>query len=646
VSRRLQLCFVYRHDDFEGTELHCVQRWSKVETEGAASHIFGANNTNEEEEKEEGASDPVVETPIPQQVLHAGNRAEDIAEIRGMGFSVDDDNEPAPENIPLPQENDNNAATDDGRTWGWAGIDHRKQANGLSTRARINCLSGLALEGATMLTIFLLFFPRKFMEEVVIIETNKRITGMQVTYGEFLQFLGLWLYMSTLSGFRRSDYWSSKPVSMREGAPYRFNEFMALKRFEAILIALAYTNETPPLYLDRFWEVRQIITAWNKNMSEIFTPSWVSCLDESMSPWNNRWTCPGWMFVPRKPHPFGNEYHSICCAETMIMYAIEIVEGKDAPPQRPRDPNERLGKTVGLLLRLCKSIYSRGFVVILDSGFCVLQGIIELRKKGVFAAAVIKKRKYWPKHVPGDAIDEKMEPTEVGDCNSLPGILEGVPYDLFVMKDSGYTMKIMSTYGSLLVKDGQKDSVRNYKNAEGQNVTKKFKYTEPFANHFLYRHCVDDHNNLRHSGISIEQTWRTHRWVNRVFAFLLAISEVNAFLAFRFFIWDSVDKMELLQFRRQLALALINNEWHGDKTVESPATRKRKMIHSMACAPPHASKFVHGKWICTAKAVYQQYICRGQRCKKQVRSHCACAPGHWLCADCFQKHILDEHSAN
>lgn len=646
MSRRLQVCFVYRHDDFEGIELHACQRWSKVESEGAALHIFGADDTNEEEEKEEGAADPVVETPIPPQVLHAGNRAEDIADIRNLGFSVDDDNEPAPENIPIPQENNNNAATDDGRRWGWAGIDHRKHAGGQSTRARINCLTGLALEGATMLTMFLLFFPRKFMEDVVIVETNKRIAGKQLTFGEFLQFLGLWLYMSTLSGFRRSDYWSSKPVSMRMGAPYRFNEFMALKRFEAILIALAYTDEAPPLYQDRFWEVRQVITAWNKNMSDIFTPSWVSCLDESMSPWNNRWTCPGWMFVPRKPHPFGNEYHSICCAETMIMYGIEIVEGKDAPPQRPRDPNEKLGKTVGLLLRLCKSIYSRGFVVILDSGFCVLRGIVELRKKGVFAAAVIKKRKYWPKHVPGDAIDEKMESAEVGDCNSLAGVLEGVPYDLFVMKDSGYTMKIMSTYGSLLVKDGQKDSIRNYKNAEGVNVTKKFKYTEPFANHFLYRHCVDDHNNLRHSGVSIEQTWRTHRWVNRVFAFLLAISEVNAFLAFRFFIWDSEDKMELLQFRRQLALALINNEWHGDDTVESPATRKRKLIHSMTCAPTHASKFLNGNWICKAKAPYQQHVCRGQRCKKQVRSHCACAPGHWLCVDCFQKHVLDEHLAN
>jgi hypothetical protein len=101
----------------------------------------------------------------------------------------------------------------------------------------------------------------------------------------------------------------------------------------------------------------------------------------------------GWMFVPRKPHPFGNEYHSICYAEMMIVYAIELVEGSDMLPQRPWDPNERLGKTVGLLLHLCKSIYSRSFVMILDSGFCVLQGIVELQKKGVLPAMDAEKMK-------------------------------------------------------------------------------------------------------------------------------------------------------------------------------------------------------------------------------------------------------------
>jgi hypothetical protein len=45
-------------------------------------------------------------------------------------------------------------------------------------------------------------------------------------------------------------------------------------------------------------------------------------------------------------------------------------------------------------------------VVILDSGFCVLQCLVELKKIGVFASAVIKKRRYWPKYVPGEQIDD------------------------------------------------------------------------------------------------------------------------------------------------------------------------------------------------------------------------------------------------
>ena len=36
---------------------------------------------------------------------------------------------------------------------------------------------------------------------------------------------------------------------------------------------------------------------------------------------------PGFMYVPRKPHPKRNEYHSICCSISGIMFGIELVEG-------------------------------------------------------------------------------------------------------------------------------------------------------------------------------------------------------------------------------------------------------------------------------------------------------------------------------
>ena len=49
------------------------------------------------------------------------------------------------------------------------------------------------------------------------------------------------------------------------------------------------------------------------------------------------------------------------------------------------------GKTVGLLLRLTKPIWGTGRVVVLDSGFCVVKGIIALKKKGHFLSGTDKK---------------------------------------------------------------------------------------------------------------------------------------------------------------------------------------------------------------------------------------------------------------
>ena len=125
-------------------------------------------------------------------------------------------------------------------------------------------------------------------------------------------------------------------------------------------------------------------------MTEQFTPSWVSGMDEYMSTWTIKYSCPGWMFVPSKPWPFGNEYHTVCCSLSGILLQMELIEGKDSPSEIiPKYNNQ--GKTVGLLLGVLEPIFTRGNVVILDSGFCVLKGIVELKKHGVYASALIKK---------------------------------------------------------------------------------------------------------------------------------------------------------------------------------------------------------------------------------------------------------------
>jgi hypothetical protein len=191
---------------------------------------------------------------------------------------------------------------------------------------------------------------------------------------------------------------------MWQGAPFSFNNIMSGKRFDAIISALIFTATPPSPFVNKFHEICDLIQAWNSNMAETFSPSWVSCLNESMSKWTSRWTCPGFMFVPHEPWPMGNEYHSICWALIVIMYWIEPVEGKDAPPEQGSPAFVGYGKTVGLMLRMCQSIFLTGKLVILDGRFCVLKWIIELKKRAYFLSALTKKWRYWPKDVDGKAI--------------------------------------------------------------------------------------------------------------------------------------------------------------------------------------------------------------------------------------------------
>ena len=83
-----------------------------------------------------------------------------------------------------------------------------------------------------------------------------------------------------------------------------------------------------------------------------------------------------------------------------------------------------MGKTVGLMLQMCEPVFSTGKCVVIDSGFCVSKGITALLGFGVYAAALIKKRKDWPTGVLGDAIDEYFSDKDVTHVDMLEAITE------------------------------------------------------------------------------------------------------------------------------------------------------------------------------------------------------------------------------
>jgi hypothetical protein len=74
-----------------------------------------------------------TQTIIGDEIFFVQNCAEDIVCVRADGFEVDDDNDPAPENVPglfvVPP-----AVVDgglfEGQSWGWDRIDRRQTAGG------------------------------------------------------------------------------------------------------------------------------------------------------------------------------------------------------------------------------------------------------------------------------------------------------------------------------------------------------------------------------------------------------------------------------------------------------------------------------------------------------------------------------------
>ena len=258
-----------------------------------------------------------------------------------------------------------------------------------------------------------------------------------------------WIIMSTCDGSDCHSFWSNINPDIFEGHHFHLQLFMSRYRFEGILFAIKYTNNNPPAYNDRFWEVCQLLESWNDNMATNFIPSWINAIDESMSKWINEYTCPGFMFVPQKPWAFGNEYHDARCCESDILWHVDLQEGKDRPPQAGDKEYDNLGKTVGTLMCLTKPVHGTGKLFVLDSGFCVLQALVELAKVGVFAHALVKKRQYWPKHVPGDKIIEHFKDKAVGYVDARRGNLDGIPFYLYGMKEPDYTMIIMAMYGTL-----------------------------------------------------------------------------------------------------------------------------------------------------------------------------------------------------
>ena len=130
-----------------------------------------------------------------------------------------------------------------------------------------------------------------------------------------------------------------------------------------------------------------------------------------------------------------------------------------------------------------------------------------------------------------------------------------------------------------------------------------------------------------------------------MFAFLLAIMEVNMYLVLRFFVYIGTMLAFLpnyIDFRRKLAWQFVDNPFlTREDMAESPTASSISEDHSIATAPNYTSEYRSCRWICDATSKYPQYTCKWPGCKKMIRTYCSCTSGRWLCTSHIICHAVE-----
>ena len=86
-----------------------------------------------------------------------------------------------------------------------------------------------------------------------------------------------------------------------------------------------------------------------------------------------------------------------------------------------------------LSMEMTFPVWCTGLVI--SSGFCVSVGIIAMHHFGVYGQSLIKKLRYWPKNVPGDAINTYFANKELGSAKIFRQVFDGKPFLVHCHKD-------------------------------------------------------------------------------------------------------------------------------------------------------------------------------------------------------------------
>ena len=222
---------MFRHEDFSGQLVWVLQRYVQVHIQGPEQSLFeeetqelptapgeGTNQHNEPAEEThptnaETASNTIPNNaeelhPLIQEMLDRGGNNLDNDEIISVVAApsmIDDDNQPAPENLPS-SEASTGATNDIMGQWTHIGICDRNTTIQHNDKPELTFWTSSLSNPSNLLVrrvVFLIVYENNNPSQ-----TNQNLPHGEkpILYGELLRWIGLWMLMGTIASPQRREF--------------------------------------------------------------------------------------------------------------------------------------------------------------------------------------------------------------------------------------------------------------------------------------------------------------------------------------------------------------------------------------------------------------------------------------------------------
>ena len=404
------------------------------------------------------------------------------------------------------------------------------------------------------------FVPKEELDEAISIMLQKGKSlwpEFKLDRNTFCAWLGVWFRLCAERHRTRRQAWEDG------GAGKGFRDIMTFEHFRRVTSVLEVPmyeeNELEKLKdmgpgPDPMQWFRKWLHSCNRQWRADWEPGTFLTVDETMVFWTGLGSA-HLTYIPRKPSPLGIMVKVTCCSDSGVLLHAELVEGATVDARK-----EFVGTfkpTTTCTLRITKSWWGTGRVVIGDAWFGSVRTVEELRDVGLYAIMCVKQG---CAGFPRAELKQQLKNRGDQKFYVAPTIFNsGEVHPVFA---GGHMDKapllLCATTGTSL--PGEKKVRYRSKLVHGNLVKSKYELEQPNM-HALYRkyfNAVDRFNKASMQPGTLPDVWQTKSAWHRLFAATVSWMETNAFLAYNQS-REQNDKLTKGQWYAALSDACVNN---------------------------------------------------------------------------------------